>query len=69
MCAVIYMEQMKIKDYDSLRYDNVKKHGCRNKFKMQEQEDTLQVLRDYLQNKLIKDKRIDFPNEWKLGVD
>jgi hypothetical protein len=29
-------------------------------------EDTLQVLRDYLQNKHMKDKRIDLPNEWKL---
>ncbi len=30
------------------------------------QEDTLQVLRDYLQNKHMKDKRIDLLNEWKL---
>ncbi len=30
------------------------------------QEDTLQVLRDYLQNKHIKDKHKDLPNEWKL---
>ena len=30
------------------------------------QEDTLQVLRDYLQNKHVKDKRKDLPNEWKL---
>jgi Ulp1 family protease len=30
------------------------------------QEDTLQVLRDYLQNKHMKDKRKDLPNEWKL---
>ncbi len=28
--------------------------------------DTLQVLRSYLQNKHMKDKRIDLPNEWKL---
>ncbi len=26
----------------------------------------LQVLRDYLQNEHMKDKRIDLPNEWKL---
>ncbi len=30
------------------------------------QEDTLQVLRDYFQNKHMKDKRKDLPNEWKL---
>ncbi len=30
------------------------------------QEDTLQVLRDYLQNNHMKDKRKDLPNEWKL---
>jgi Ulp1 family protease len=30
------------------------------------QEDTLQVLRDYLQTEHMKDKRIDLPNEWKL---
>ncbi len=30
------------------------------------QEDTLQVLRDYLQKKHMKEKRIDLPNEWKL---
>ncbi len=30
------------------------------------QEDTLQVLRDYLQNKHMKDKHKDLPNEWKL---
>ncbi len=64
MCAVIYMEQMKIKYYDSLCYDNITRHGCRHKVKMQE--DTLQVLRDYLQNKHMQDKRIDLPNEWKL---
>ena len=64
MCAVIYMEQMKIKYYDSLLYDNVTRRGCRHKVKMQE--DTLQVLRNYLQNNHMKDKCIDFPNEWKL---
>jgi Ulp1 family protease len=64
MCAVIYMEQMKIEYYDSLRYDNVTRPGCRHKVKMQE--DTLQVLRDYLQNEHMKDKRTDFPNERKL---
>jgi sentrin-specific protease 1 len=62
--AVIYMEQKKFDYYNSLHFDNVTRHGCRHKFKMQE--DTLQVLRDYLQNKHIKDKCIDFPNEWKL---
>ncbi len=46
-CAVIYMEQMKIKYYDSLRFDNVTRYGCRHKVNMQD--DTLQVLRDYLQ--------------------
>jgi hypothetical protein len=30
------------------------------------QEDTLQVLRDNLQNKHMKNKCKDFPNEWKL---
>ncbi len=58
------MEQMKIEYYDSLRFDNETRHGCRHKVKMQE--DTLQVLRDYLQNKHMKDKHIDLPNEWKL---
>jgi hypothetical protein len=29
------------------------------------QEDTLQVLRDYLQNEHMKDKHKDLPNEWK----
>jgi hypothetical protein len=63
-CAVIYMEQMKIKYYDSLHFDNLTRHGCRHKVKMQE--DTLQVLRDYLQKEHIKNKCIDLPNEWKL---
>ncbi len=63
-CAVIYMEQKKIKYYDSLHFDNVTRHGCRHKIKMQE--DTLQVLRDYLQNEHMKDKHKDLPNEWKL---
>jgi Ulp1 family protease len=63
-CAVIYMEQMKIEYDDSLHFDNVTKHGCRHKVKMQE--DTLQVLRDYLQKEHMKDKCIDLPNEWKL---
>ncbi len=61
-CAVIYMEEMKIKYYDSLRFDNVTRHGFRHKVKMQE--DTLQVLRDYLQKEHMKDKHIDLPNEW-----
>jgi Ulp1 family protease len=43
MCAVIYMEEMKIKYYNSLCFDNVKRHGCRHKVKMQE--DTVQFLR------------------------
>jgi Ulp1 family protease len=50
--------------YDSLHFDNVTRHGCKHKIKMQE--DTRQVLRDYLQNKHMKDKRKDLPNEWKL---
>jgi hypothetical protein len=60
-CAVIYMEQVKIKHYDSLCFNNVTRYGCRHKVKMQE--DTLQVLRDYLQNEHMDNKRIDFPNE------
>jgi Ulp1 family protease len=47
-----------------MRFDNVTRHGCRHKAKMQE--DTLQVLRDYLQKEYMKDKHIDLPNEWKL---
>ncbi len=35
-CAVIYMEQKKIKYYDALCFDNVTRHGCRHKIKMQE---------------------------------
>jgi Ulp1 family protease len=62
-CVVIYMEQMKIKYYNSLRYDKVTRHVCRHKVKMQE--DTLQALRVYLQNKCMKDYLIDLPNEWK----
>ncbi len=34
-CAVIYMEQKKIKYYDSLFFDNVTRHGYRHKIKMQ----------------------------------
>ena len=63
-CAVIYMKEMKIEYYNSLCFDNVTRHGCRHKVKMQE--DTLQVLRDYLQKDHMKDKHIDLPNEWKL---
>ncbi len=55
---------MKIEFCDSLLYDNVTRHGCRHKVK--KQEDTLQVLRDYLQKEHMKEKRIDLPNEWKL---
>ncbi len=51
-CAVIYMEKMKIKYYNSLHFDNVTRHGCKHKIKMKE--DTLQVLRDYLQKKHMK---------------
>ncbi len=36
--------------------------------KIKMQEDTLQVLRDYLQNKHLKNKRKEFPNEWKLYI-
>ncbi len=54
---------MKIEYYDSRRFDNVTRHGCRHKVKMQE--DTLQVLRDDMQKEHMKDKRIDLPNEWK----
>jgi hypothetical protein len=57
-CVVIYMEEMKIKYYNSLHFDNVIRHGCRHKVKMQE--DTLQVLWEYLQNDHMKDKRIGF---------
>jgi Ulp1 family protease len=64
LCAVIYMEEMKIKYYNSLRFDNATRHGCKYKIKMQE--DTLQVLRDYLQKEYMKEKCIDLPNEWKL---
>jgi Ulp1 family protease len=63
-CAVIYMEKMKIDYYDSLRFDNKTRHGCRHKVKMQE--GTLQVLRYYLQKEHMKDKCVDLPNEWKL---
>ncbi len=34
--------------------------------KLKKQEDTLQVLRDYLQKEHMKEKHIDLPNEWKL---
>ncbi len=60
-CAVIYMEQKKIEYYDSLHFDNVTRHGCRQKVKMQE--DSLKVLREYLQNEHMKDKRKDLPNK------
>jgi Ulp1 family protease len=63
-CAVIYMEEMKIEYYNSLRFDNVTRHGCEHKIKIQE--DTLQVLRDYLQKEHTKENCIDLPNEWKL---
>ncbi len=63
-CAVIYMKEMKIEYYNSLHFDNVTRHGCKHKIKMQES--TLQVLRDYLQKEHMKEKHIDLPNEWKL---
>ncbi len=58
-CAVIYMEEMKIEYYDSLRFDNVTRNGCKHKIKMQE--DTLQFLMDYLQKEHLKEKRINCP--------
>jgi Ulp1 family protease len=64
MCAVIYMEQMKIDYYNSLCFNNVTRHGCRHTVKMQEE--TLQVLSDYLQIKHMKVNCKDLPNEWKL---
>jgi Ulp1 family protease len=63
-CSVIYIVQKKIKYYNTLCFDNVTMHGCRHNIK--KQEDTLQVLRDYLQNKHMKDKHKDLPNEWRL---
>jgi Ulp1 family protease len=51
-CAVIYMKEMKIKYNNSLRFDDVTRHGCKHKIKMQES--TLQVIRDYLQKKHMK---------------
>ncbi len=35
-CTVIYMEDMKIEYYDSLHFDNVTRHGCKHKIKIQE---------------------------------
>jgi hypothetical protein len=61
-CAVIYMEHNKIKYYDSLLFDNVIRQNFRHKIKMQK--DTLQVLRDQLQNKHMKEKHKDEPNEY-----
>jgi hypothetical protein len=63
-CAVIYMKEMKIEYYDSLRFDNITRNSCKHKQNMQES--TLQVLRDYLQKEHMKEKRIDLPNKWKL---
>jgi hypothetical protein len=34
-CAAIYMEQMKIKYYNSLCFGNMTRHGCRHNVKMQ----------------------------------
>jgi Ulp1 family protease len=62
--AVIYMKEIKIKYYNSLRFDDVTRHGCKHKIKMQDK--ALQVLRDYLQKEHMKEKHIDLPNEWKL---
>jgi Ulp1 family protease len=58
------MKEMKIKYYTSLHFDDVTRHGCKHKIKMQES--TLQVIRDYLQKEHMKEKLIDLPNEWKL---
>ncbi len=66
ICDAIYMEQKKIEYYNLLRFDNITRQGCRHKIKMQE--DTLQVLRDYLQNKHMKEKHKDFPNDWNLNT-
>jgi Ulp1 family protease len=63
-CAVINMKEMKIEYCNSLHFNNVTRHVYRHKVKMQE--DALQVLRDYLQNKHMKDKHKDLPNDWKL---
>jgi Ulp1 family protease len=65
-CVVTYMEQKKIENYNSLRIDNVTRQSCRHKIKMQE--DTLQVLRDYLQKNHMKDKHKDLTNEGKLNT-
>ncbi len=51
---------------NSMHYDNVTRHGCRHKIKMQE--NTLQVLRDYLQNEHMKDKHKDLQMETKYYV-
>jgi Ulp1 family protease len=59
--AVIYMKEMNIKYYDSLRFDNVTRHGCKHKIKMQES--TFQVIREYFQKENMKGKHIDLPNE------
>ncbi len=64
-CAVIYMEEMKIEYYNSLHFDNVTKHGCKHK---KRQEDTLQVLRNFLQKEHMKENCIGLPNEWKLNT-
>ncbi len=63
-CAVIYMEQMKIKYYDSLRFDNVTRHGCRHK--VQNARGYTSSSKGLLAKEHMKDKRIDLPNEWKL---
>jgi hypothetical protein len=65
-CAVIYMEHRKIKYYNSVLFDNVTRQNCRHKIKMQE--DTLQALRDYLQNKHMKEKLKVLPSEWNLNT-
>jgi hypothetical protein len=65
-CAVIYIEQKKIRYYNSLLIDNVTRQSCRHKIKMQEA--TLQVLRDYLQKEHMKEKHEDLTNEWKLNT-
>jgi hypothetical protein len=53
------MEERKIDYHNSLLMDNVRRQSCRHKKKLQEA--TLQVLREYLQNKHMKEKTKNFP--------
>ncbi len=63
MCCYLH-EREKIEYYNSLRFEDVTRHGCKHKIKMQES--TLQIIRDYLQKEHMKEKHRDLPNEWKL---